>query len=873
MPTTPERREVLKKYVSEEQISECEKLQETDPDLKGLEVEQILIRKNYLSPKDAMEMMSITQSQVQKGAETAKMKTDVTINIGGPGTQDMVAGRYSIDSLLGIGGMAIVYKGFDTKDSKVVALKQLKSQNVSAEELHRFKREARMMQAISHDNIIKVYDIVEHAGTTYIILEYVDGITLEKWVDLRRAKRAVEAKIAGDPKESHIAPFTGKFDDPDTIEFLKMVSKICRAMAVVHAKNIIHRDIKPQNIFLTKDGKPKLGDFGLARDVSSGSMATLSGTVIGTPQYMAPEQARGKISEIDHRSDLFSIGCIMYQAFTGQFPFTGDSVFEILEQIVNTEPRDPREHNADVPGGLKLVIMTMLQKEKNLRYQDCDDIADDIDRFLAGKKVRAKPPSIVKRVSRAVKRSRRLQISIGVTAALLAAGIFLGLPLWQKIQREKLDEAVKGAIASADQSMKEGKHGDAVLTLQEAIKNYPESDQLHYTLACALAESGDLVGSNTSVLKAIQINPETRYLLKSVEISRKLKQQTGEQKYQTQYFEHAKLAYERDPSNADAVLAYISFLASKNNEQATKMFDALNENQKKSTLAQMLRGELYYAAGRLNDASDVFSRIRDDEKSPQSLRDEATLNHAICQMQSGKGNEKQAVNILTELSAGKNPYVPAVRQLALYFFNIARQSEFKNGIEDFRKWAGKYIEVAPNTDYAERFRENLAKLGPEKTQESHTTPVADTGPKNVKPDNSSSTAEAQPAVRPREHSAAEAMRYPFVGSPSLQGESAEGLDPQMTSLLSTRRYVEAEDYARELLAKQPADAYANWIIWRLMLRRARLSMGTDEYVRWVRDSADKYKLWKKNEKFDPSASDFYDPFPTSDGIWAQIQKF
>ena len=264
-------------------------------------------------------------------------------------------GRYEIIELIGVGGMAEVYKGTDVYDNKTVAIKILKKEYAENEEfLRRFRNESKAISVLSHPNIVKIYDIGFSEKIQYIVMEYIDGITLKEYIE--------EEKI-----------LTWK----DTVHF---VIQILRALQHAHDKGIVHRDIKPQNIMMFTDGTIKVMDFGIAKfGREEGKTAT--DQAIGSVHYISPEQASGSVT--DAKSDIYSVGAMMYEMLTGKKPFDSDNPVAIAVMHMHDIPERPRAINPDIPDGLEEIVLRAMEKAPEDRYQTTAEMISDIEAFKA----------------------------------------------------------------------------------------------------------------------------------------------------------------------------------------------------------------------------------------------------------------------------------------------------------------------------------------------------------------------------------------------------------------------------------------------------------------------------------------------------------
>lgn len=262
-------------------------------------------------------------------------------------------GRYEIHEIIGVGGMAVVYRAYDTIDDRTVAIKILKDEFSGNEEfLRRFRNESKAIAVLSHPNIVKVYDVSFGDRIQYIVEEYIDGITLKEYLDQQKVIKWKEA--------------------------IHFTVQILRALQHAHSKGIVHRDIKPQNIMLLQDGTIKVTDFGIAR-FSHTDTRTMSEKAIGSVHYIAPEQARGDLT--DEKTDIYSVGVMLYEMLTGRLPFEADNAVSVAIMQLQTDPTPPREINPSIPGGLEEITLKAMQKDPACRYQSASEMLHDIEEF------------------------------------------------------------------------------------------------------------------------------------------------------------------------------------------------------------------------------------------------------------------------------------------------------------------------------------------------------------------------------------------------------------------------------------------------------------------------------------------------------------
>lgn len=262
-------------------------------------------------------------------------------------------GRYEIKEIIGVGGMAVVYKAYDNIDDRIVAVKILKEEFLANEEFRRrFKNESKAIAVLSHPNIVKVYDVSYGDRIQYIVMECVDGITLKEYIQQQ-----------------------GVISHKEAVFF---VTQILRALQHAHDKGIVHRDIKPQNIMLLENGAIKVADFGIAR-FSRSETRTMTDSTIGSVHYISPEQARGDIT--DDKADIYSVGVMLYEMLTGKLPFESDNTVSVAIMQLQKDPVKPRELNPSIPVGLEQIVLKAMQKNVNDRYQSAAEMLLDLEEF------------------------------------------------------------------------------------------------------------------------------------------------------------------------------------------------------------------------------------------------------------------------------------------------------------------------------------------------------------------------------------------------------------------------------------------------------------------------------------------------------------
>jgi serine/threonine protein kinase len=348
------------------------------------------------------------------------------------------ARRYQIIEDLGRGGMGRVYKVFDTEVQEKMALKLLHP-DIAADErtIERFRNELKLARAISHRNVCRMFDLGREEGTYYITMEYVSGEDLKSLIHRIGALPVGKAVSIG--------------------------KQVCEGLSEAHRLGVVHRDLKPQNVMIDREGNARIMDFGIARSLTARGM-TGAGVMIGTPEYMSPEQVDGK--EADPRSDIYSLGIILFEMLTGHLPFEGDTPLSVAVKQKSERPPDPRSINAQIPDELGRIILKCLEKPKEKRYQSSDEILTELARIEKELPTTSQPLPIRKTLtSKQITVQFTLKKALWPIAALIAV-VIVGLAVWKLIPQKAGPKRAIAVIGFKNRT------GDQSLDyLQEAIPN------------------------------------------------------------------------------------------------------------------------------------------------------------------------------------------------------------------------------------------------------------------------------------------------------------------------------------------------------------------------------------------------------------------
>jgi serine/threonine-protein kinase len=401
---------------------------------------------------------------------------------------EMVAG-YKILGLLGRGAMGVVYKAEQPGLKRLVALKMIiAGEHASEWDLARFRSEAEAAAHLQHPHIVQIYEVGVDNGRPYFSLEFVDGVSLA-------------AKIDSTPQPPR--------------EAARLVQILAATMETAHQKGVVHRDLKPANVLLTADGIPKISDFGLAKRLQEGAGQTCTGMVLGTPSYMAPEQAEGRTHDIGPRSDVYALGAVLYEMLTGRAPFKSRSVFDTLEQVRTREPVAPLALLPSLPRDLETICLKCLQKDPAQRYPSAGALADDLRRFLDSLPIHARPVSLVERLWRWSRRNPRVALlSVIVILVILSwAATSSVLAFSLKRQKDATEEArihadtnARLAVENAERAEKNAQTARTKhqLAIQRMIGLGEQMQKRLRTRSLSGGASADLRGVREDLLRVLR---------------------------------------------------------------------------------------------------------------------------------------------------------------------------------------------------------------------------------------------------------------------------------------------------------------------------------------------------------------------------------
>ncbi len=391
--TEPEAESARRRYDSEAET------RASAPPRPDIEAEA---RDEYV-PSDAVEAVRGDPDEVIRVGTGSTYAREETVPL-----QSRTVGRYRIVKLISHGGMSSVYQAIDPHMDRLIALKICRVTAEDAEsDLRRFRTEVRSSARLNHPNIVRILDSGSSKGMEFFAMEFIDGQTL------------------GDYVREHRPPFRQR---------AVLMRDVAEAVQHAHECGILHRDIKPGNVILDQAGVPHVTDFGLAKQLGASFHLTLAGEALGTPNYMPPEQAAGKQDLIGFESDVWSLGAVLYEVLTRRPPFDGESAHEVLRKVLDSEPEPPRAINESIPRELELITLKCLEKPIGRRYRTAIDLAADLNRYITGGVVEAKPPSLLYRSRKFALRHR---LALGIVALILSLATILSAVMFNLKQRQE----------------------------------------------------------------------------------------------------------------------------------------------------------------------------------------------------------------------------------------------------------------------------------------------------------------------------------------------------------------------------------------------------------------------------------------------------
>jgi tetratricopeptide (TPR) repeat protein len=606
---------------------------------------------------------------------------------------------YEILDELGRGGMGVVYLARHRQLDRLVALKMVLAGEFAAPAvLARFRAEARAAARLLHPGIVQLFEVGEQAGRPFVALEYVSGGSLAR----RLAAAPLPARAAA-----------------------RLVEALARAMEAAHERGIVHRDLKPSNVLLTTDGNPKVTDFGLAKALGADSGLTRSESILGSPSYMAPEQAEGRAKQVGPAADIYSLGTILYEGITGRPPFKSATALETLEQVKTAEPVPPGRLVPGVPRDLETICLTCLLKEPIRRYPTAAALADDLERFLRGEPIRARPVTFAERAWRWARR-RPAVAGLVVALALALAGGFSGMTvLW--LRAERLRRAADANLAHARAAVDEcfsiadrdpilqrpGLQPVRRLLLGVALKYYQgfvrsqgDSRSLRAELARNYTRVGIITAAIGSKTEALAAHRQAQELLERLVAAQpadpSLRRDLGRSHHEVALLEEALVRH------AEALSAISKALALRERLAADRPDDARDQNDLAHSL--QLKGDLELETGREGEALRSYERavgLRERLVANPTGDASFTFQHdlaaglvnlgmaqrALGQMEKALRSLSRATQILEALAAADPESVVCQSSLALAQSNLALVQAGAGRLKLGQRSYGRAVEV------------------------------------------------------------------------------------------------------------------------------------------------------------------------------------
>jgi tetratricopeptide (TPR) repeat protein/RIO-like serine/threonine protein kinase len=437
---------------------------------------QLLCDRGLLERRTAATLLS--QVRARKRTEPFHPVLDL------PGTARERIGPYDILGELGRGGMGVVYRALDPALGRPVALKMiLDASRADPEELERFHREARAAARLHHPGIVQVYGTGVHEGRPYIAFELIEGESLEALLNRKQLSPRRTAEL---------------------------VRKVALALDHAHREGILHRDVKPANVLLDRSGEPHLTDFGLARTESASLKLTRTGEILGTPAYMAPEQADGTPGAQGPWTDIYALGGVLYRALAGRPPFEGGGAAALIVKVLTQEPEPPRRVRPTVHPDLETIALRCLEKDPKRRYPSVGDVALELGRFLEGEPIAARPPSLRESLARWMGRNRALSVAVVALGLVVASAIVAGLVFKVRRNRELADHARELELKNeelADKNRELADRNRELVREKQKLKDQLEAEEIVWE--ATLGEEGKVTSlARESIEKALALDKD-----------------------------------------------------------------------------------------------------------------------------------------------------------------------------------------------------------------------------------------------------------------------------------------------------------------------------------------------------------------------------
>ena len=540
-----------------------------------------------------------------------------------------IFGRYQLEKELGQGGMGTVYLAADPVLDRRVALKVMTLEGIEA--TGRFMREVRASAKLKHPHIVQIYEVGTQGRFNYFTMEHIDGGSLDELID---AKKLSPKRIA------------------------EVICDIAAALHYAHRQGIIHRDIKPGNILIDKQGQTYLTDFGLAKELAGMDRSlTMSGTVIGTPDYMSPEQARGERDKVDARSDIFSLGATLYYSLTGASPFKDSDLYQVLNRVINKDPLLPTKTANNFHRDLETICMKCLEKEPARRYQTAGELADDLKRFLEGESIQARRAGLITKLIKKARRNKPAAlVMLGATVVLLS------LISYFMVSSILTGRKIETYRQNAYSSFKNKNYEEASVWYNKALTLLPDDTKMQELLKNC-GQHKDKKESAKKVLKALEASGLT--------VDDKMR--------------IANKALEIDPSCAEAYqeIGYI-YLAEKDYERAFETFSKAIEMNPAMVHSYYKRG--YITADIRGDSSGA---IPDFKKVVELAPDSYLGYYSKGYMELETGDFKATIADMTRAIEIRPDYADAYYHRG---YGYLKEGEYKQAIADYTKT----IELRPD---------------------------------------------------------------------------------------------------------------------------------------------------------------------------------